>query len=157
MQSITSIYDRVTGLLSGRFIESVALLLTRLALAGVFWRSYKTKVEEGTWFQISEIQYFLFENEFSGLPLPVDIAVPLATYTEFLFPILLVLGVFTRLSAASLMIMALVIQIFVFPTSDHFFGWAITIIALAMILISRGAGIFSFDALVTKVRSASKD
>ena len=153
MQRITSIYDRVTGILSGRFFESTALLLTRLALAGVFWRSYKTKVEEGTWFQISDVQYFLFENEFSGLPLPVDIAVPLATYSEFLFPILLALGLLTRFSAASLMVMALVIQIFVFPTSDHFFGWAIAIIAMALILISRGAGLFSLDALVTKLRS----
>ena len=49
--------------------------------------------------------------------------------------------------------MALVIQIFVFPTSDHFFGWAIAIIAMALILISRGAGLFSLDALVTKLRS----
>ena len=155
MQRITSIYDRITGLLSGRAFESIGLLLTRIALAGVFWRAYKTKVEEGTWFQISDTQYFLFEHEFSGLPLPVDLAVPLATYSEFLFPILIVLGIATRFSAAALMVMALVIQIFVFPTSEHFFGWAITIIALAVILISRGAGIFSLDAAVTKLRGAS--
>ena len=85
----------------------------------------------------------------------LQLAVPLATYSEFLFPILLVLGIATRFSAAALMVMALVIQIFVFPTSAHFFGWAITIIALAMILISRGAGVFSLDAVVTKLRSSS--
>ncbi|MDN3646489.1 DoxX family protein [Pontixanthobacter aestiaquae] len=155
MRRITTIYDRATGFLSGRFFESLALLLTRLALAGVFWRSYKTKVVEGTWFQIGETQYYLFE-EF-GLPLSPDIMVPVTTYAEFAIPILVGLGIFTRFSAAALMGMALVIQLLVFPTSAHFFGWAITIIALAMILISRGAGIFSFDALVTKVRSAAKD
>ncbi len=152
MQSITSTYDRITGILSGRLFEGIALFLTRLALAGVFWRSYLTKVDEGTWFQINDVQYFLFENEFSGVPLPVDLAVPLATYSEFLFPILLVLGLATRFSAAALMVMALVIQLFVFPTSEHFFGWAIAIIAMATILISRGGGIFSVDALVTRLR-----
>jgi putative oxidoreductase len=152
MQRITTIYDRITGFLSGHIIESVALLLTRFALAGVFWRSYLTKVEEGTWFQISDIQYFLFENEFTGLPLPSDIAVPLTTYAEFLFPVLLVFGLATRFGATALLVMALVIQLFVFPTSEHFFGWALAIIAMAAILISRGAGVFSIDALVTKLR-----
>ncbi len=152
MSSVISLYDRLVGLLSGRFFEGLALLFTRVALAGVFWRSYKTKVEEGTWLQISEVQYFIFENEFSGLPLPTNIAVPMATYAEFLFPILLVLGLFTRFSALALMGMAIVIQLFVFPTSDHFFGWAVTIIALALALISRGGGIFSLDALIAKAR-----
>ena len=150
MQRITSIYDRLTGILSGRFFESIALLLTRLALAGVFWRSYKTKVVEGTWFEIDETQYFLFE-EF-GLPLSPDIMVPVTTYAEFAIPILVAVGVFTRGSAAALLMMAVVIQVLVFPTSAHFFGWAIGIIALAAILISRGAGVFSFDAAVTKLR-----
>ncbi|MEL6878667.1 MAG: DoxX family protein, partial [Pseudomonadota bacterium] len=101
---------------------------------------------------IKEVQYFIFENEFSGLPLPTNLAVPMATYAEFLFPILLVLGLFTRFSALALMGMALVIQLFVFPTSDHFFGWAITVIALAAFLISRGGGVLSLDALISKVR-----
>jgi putative oxidoreductase len=150
MQRITSIYDRLAGILSGRFFESIALLLTRLALAGVFWRSYKTKVVEGTWFEIDETQYYLFE-EF-GLPLSPDIMVPVTTYAEFAIPILVAVGVFTRGSAAALLMMAMVIQVLVFPTSAHFFGWAIGIIALAAILISRGAGVFSFDAAVTKLR-----
>ncbi len=152
MSSVVSLYDRLVGILSGRFFEGLALLFTRIGLAGVFWRSYKTKVEEGTWLQISEVQYFIFENEFAGFPLPTNLAVPMATYAEFLFPILLVLGLFTRFAALALMIMALAIQLFVFPTSDHFFGWAVTIIALALALISRGGGLFSADTLIAKVR-----
>jgi len=155
MSSVFSLYQRLIALLSGRFFEGLALLIMRVALAGVFWRSYQTKVEEGTWFQISEITYFIFENEFSGVPLPVSIAVPLATYAEFLFPVLLVLGIATRFSALALMIMALVIQFFVFPTSDHFFGWAIGIIGMALILISRGGGIFSLDWLVSRFTAKS--
>jgi len=150
MNAISSLYGRITGILSGTIFESIALLLTRIALAGIFWRSYETKVEEGTWLTINEVQYFIFENEFAGLPLPSNIAVPMATYAEFLFPILLVVGLVSRFSAAALMAMALVIQVFVFPTSDHFFGWAITVIAMAAFIMSRGPGIFSLDALVTR-------
>ncbi len=155
MDAILSLYHRVTALLSGAIVESVALLLTRVALAGIFWRSYQTKVEEGTWFTINEVQYFLFENEFAGLPLPSEVSVPLATYAEFLFPILLVIGLASRFSAAALMVMALVIQIFVFPTADHFLGWAITVIAMAAFVISRGPGLFSLDALLSRLAGVS--
>ncbi|MEO0417901.1 MAG: DoxX family protein [Pseudomonadota bacterium] len=150
MNTITALYHRLTGLLSGTFIESLALLFTRVALAGIFWRSYQTKVEEGTWLTISDVQYFIFENEFAGLPLDPQIAVPMATYAEFLFPILLVIGLASRFSALALMIMGLVIQLFVFPTADHFFGWAITVIALAAFVISRGPGLFSLDAIIAR-------
>ena len=152
MGKLAELYDRVVGMLSGALFESLALLFTRVALAGIFWRSYKTKVVEGTWLEINEVQYFLFENEFSGLPLPTELAVPMATYAEFLFPILLVAGLATRFSAAALMIMALVIQVFVFPTADHFFGWAVMVIAMALILIGRGAGAISLDAVIAKMR-----
>lgn len=149
MQRVTQFYDRAAGILSGRLFESFALLLTRLALAGVFWRSARTKVVDGTALQIDETQYFLFE-EF-GLPgLPPEIAVPLTTYAEHFLPVLIAFGIATRFGAAGLLIMTMVIQIFVFPDAwwqTHAL-WA----AMALILISRGAGIFSFDALVTKLR-----
>ena len=93
MQNVLTPYDRLTAWLSSRLPEGLALLITRVALAGIFWRSGRTKVEEGTALSINEATYFLFEYEYTGLPLPVDLAVPLATYAEHLFPILLVLGV----------------------------------------------------------------
>ncbi|MDJ0642110.1 MAG: DoxX family protein [Erythrobacter sp.] len=155
MSSIVSLYQRLVGFLSGTFMESVGLLFARIALALVFWRSYKTKVVEGTWLEIDEVQYFIFENEFAGLPIPTDLAVPMATYAEFLFPLLLFAGLFTRFSAVALMIMALTIQLFVFPTADHFWGWAVTPIALALVLISRGGGLFGLDRVLERI-SGSK-
>jgi putative oxidoreductase len=152
MKTIVALYDRAVGLVANAFGEGIALLLARIALAGIFWRSYKTKVVDGTWLQIEDTQYFLFEDQFSGLPIPTDLAVPMATYAEFLFPILLVAGLATRFSATALLIMTLVIQFFVFPTSDHFFGWAMMPIALAAVLITRGGGMLSADALIGKVR-----
>ena len=153
MQSLVTLYDRLVAFASSRIVEGLALLVTRLALAGIFWRSYKTKVVEGSWFEIDEFQYVLFDNEFSGLPLSSDIAVPLTTYAEFFFPILLAIGLATRFGAVALMIMALVIQIFVFPTSAHFWGWAITPLALGLILVVRGGGLFSLDALIGSRRT----
>ena len=154
MSGLMSLWGRLTGVLSGTVIESIVLFITRVALGLIFWRSYETKVEEGTLLQISEVQYFIFENEFSGLPLSPDVAVPLTVYAEFLFPILLIAGLFSRFSAAALAVMALVIQIFVFPTWDHFFGWDITVLALAGIIISRGPGLISLDAILSRFTGA---
>ena len=150
MQNILTLYDRLTAWASSRLPEGLALLLIRVALAGIFWRSGRTKVEEGTALTISDQAYFLFEYEYTGLPLPVDLAVPLATYAEHVFPVLLVLGLFTRFAAVSLLIMTLVIQLFVYPEA----WWATHILwfAMAAILISRGGGIFSLDALLASRR-----
>ena len=150
MQRVLTPYDRLTDWLASRLPESLALLLTRVALAGIFWRSGRTKVEEGSALSISDNAYFLFEYEYTGLPLPVDLAVPLATYAEHVFPVLLVLGLFTRFAALSLLIMTLVIQFFVYPEA----WWATHIlwVAMAAILISRGGGLFSLDALLASRR-----
>ncbi|MFZ1742439.1 MAG: DoxX family protein [Pontixanthobacter sp.] len=150
MQRLTEHYDRITGILSGRIFESCALLLTRLALAGVFWRSGRTKVIEGSWLEISDTTRYLFQEEYSAIPLPADLSMHLATYAEHLFPILLLLGLATRFSALSLLGMTLMIQIFVYPEAwwpTHSL-WA----AMALMLLARGGGIFSADALVTKLR-----
>ena len=56
MSSIVALYDRLVGLVANAFGEGVALLLARVALAGIFWRSYKTKVVEGTWLEIDPTQ-----------------------------------------------------------------------------------------------------
>jgi putative oxidoreductase len=150
MGNLVSLYDRLVGMVSGKFAEALALLITRVALAGIFWRSYKTKIEEGTWFDLTDTTYFLFENEYSGVPIPPDIAAPMAAFSEFLFPILLVLGLATRFAAVSLLGMTLVIQIFVYP--DAWWSVHLLWVAMASILIVRGGGLFSADALVVKAR-----
>jgi len=150
MNAITSLYGRIVQILKGSVFESIGLLGIRIALAGVFWRSYKTKVAEGTWFTPSDSLATLFEYEYTGLPIPIDIAMPMTIYAEFFFPMLLFAGLFTRFGAAALAVMALVIQIFVYPNSGHFWGWAFGIIAMASILISRGGGMFALDRLADR-------
>ncbi len=150
MKRIVAFYDRGVALAAGRIPEAAALLLLRIALAGVFWRSGQTKVVEGGVLQIDPAQYDLFASEFSGLPLDPAIAVPLTTYAEHLFPILLLLGFATRLSAGALLVMTLVIQIFVFPDA----WWPVHSLwaAMAAILIVRGGGLFSLDAIIARLR-----
>lgn len=151
MNSVIDLYDRITGLLSGRVFEGIALFLARLALAAQFWISGRTKVEEGSWLQIKEVQYLIFENEFSGLPISPDLAVPMTVYAEFFLPILLFIGLATRFAAAGLLVMTLVIQFFVFPDA----WWSVHVMwaALAAIIIARGAGILSIDQLAGLARA----
>lgn len=152
MRAIFRAYDSLITAVSGRAVEAVTLLFVRVAFAGIFWRSARTKVDEGSWLSISDTTYFLFDEEYAGLPLPSDIAAPLATYAEHLFPLLLVLGLFTRFSALALLVMTMVIQIFVYPEA----WWSVHMIwaALALILIVRGSGLLSLDALLLKARRA---
>ena len=152
MKAIFRAYDRLIAQVSGRWMESAVLLFVRVAFAGIFWRSARTKVDEGSWLSISETTYFLFEEEYAGVPLPSDIATVMATYAEHLFPLLLVAGLFTRFSALALLGMTLVIQIFVYPDA----WWSVHMIwaALALVLIVRGGGMFSLDALLLKARGA---
>ncbi|AXK41652.1 DoxX family protein [Erythrobacter aureus] len=152
MQTLLARYDHLAAWLASRVPEGLALLLTRVALAGIFWRSGRTKVEDGSLLSISDQAYFLFEYEYPGLPIPPTIATPMATYAEHLFPILLVLGIFSRFSALSLLIMTLVIQIFVFP--EAWWQKHILWVAMATILVSRGGGLFSLDALLASRRAS---
>lgn len=118
---------------------SVALLL-RFAIAPVFWLSGRTKVD-GI-FTLKDSTFFLFENEYALPLIPSNIAAYMAATAEHVFPVLLVLGLFTRLSALALFIMTLTIQFFVYPDA-----WAIhlTWIAILLPLIARGGGALSLD------------
>jgi putative oxidoreductase len=152
VKAVFSIYDRAVAFVSGAAMQSLVLLLTRIVLAGIFWRSARTKVEEGTWLAISDTTYFLFAEEYAGVPLPSELAAQLATVSEHLFPVLLVLGLFTRGAALALLGMTMVIQIFVYPEA----WWSVHALwaALALVLITRGGGILSLDAALLKTRKA---
>jgi len=142
------LYDRAVAAVSGRFPESIMLLLMRIALAGIFWRSGRTKVEDGSFFSISDTTYFLFKEEYAGVPLPSDFAAVMATVSEHLFPILLVIGLFTRLSALALLGMTMVIQFFVYPEA----WWQVHMIwtVMCLALIVRGGGMFAVDNFLAR-------
>ncbi|MEO8141193.1 MAG: DoxX family protein [Sphingomicrobium sp.] len=150
MRKIIEGYDRVTIALAGKIGEGISLLFLRVVFAGIFWRSGRTKIEEGSWITISDTAKFLFSEEYSGVPLPPELAAVAATTAEHLFPVLLLIGLATRLSAAALLVMTLVIQFFVYPDA----WWTVHSlwVAMALVLIVRGGGQLSVDALLTRGR-----
>lgn len=147
------LYRRSVAFLRSSLVESLVLLFVRVVFAGIFWRSGETKVVAGTWFRVTQETYDLFATDFSGVPLPPHLAANLSNAAEHVFPLLLVLGLATRFSAAALLVMTLVIQIFVFP--DAWWPTHSLWVALALVLITRGPGLFALDALVGKRLSGS--
>jgi putative oxidoreductase len=128
--------------LAERIPYSIIALTSRFAVASVFWRSGQTKVSG---FSIREETFFLFREEYKVPLLPPDLAAYLSTIAEHVFPILLVVGFASRLSALGLFGMTMVIQLFVFPS-----GWPEHILWLSILLliIARGPGAISLDHLV---------
>ena len=128
--------------LAERIPYSAVALLSRFALASVFWRSAQTKVNG---FSIREETFFLFRDEYKVPLLPPDIAAYLATIGEHVFSVLLLVGLASRLSALGLFGMTMVIQLFVFPD-----GWPehILWVALQLLIVSRGPGVLAVDYLV---------
>ena len=127
-----------------RWLGPVALLVLRLPIAIVFWRSGRAKVEGWNIFSVGDSQYFLFREEF-GMPLP-ELTAHLTAIAEHILPILLVLGLLTRLSALGMFMMTMVIQFFVFPDAwlgAHMF-WA----AILFAVIAFGPGPVSLDRLL---------
>lgn len=141
-------YDSATSWLSGKFPESVMLLFVRVVLGGIFWRSGQTKVVAGTWFTLNDSTVELFRSEYAGVPLPPELAAPLANAAEHILPALLLIGLITRLSALGLIAMTMVIQIFVYP--DAWWTEHSLWIALALILVLRGGGLLSLDAILAR-------
>ena len=125
---------------------SLVGLLGRVAIAGVFWRSGQTKVDG---FALKDSAVDLFRDEYQ-VPFP-EIAAPMATVAEHLFPILLVIGLATRFSALGLFVMTLVIQ-WVYPSA--FWTQHILWFALLSYLIVLGPGNISIDAYLKKYFSA---
>lgn len=133
-------WNRLAHWLQRLLGDSLLSLVARLAVAAIFFLSGRTKVTGVL--EITPVTFELFRSEYPLPLLPPYLAAHLATYAEHLFPLLLVLGLFTRLSALALLLMTLVIQLFVYPDawSTHL-SWA----GLLLLIIGRGAGTVSLD------------
>lgn len=126
-----------------RIPEWIVALVIRLGIAGVFFMSGRTKVDG--LLHIKDSTYYLFETDYKLPLIPPVIAAHAATYSEHLFSILLVLGLFTRLSAAAFLGMTLVIEVFVYPDAwPTHLSWA----GLLIYLIARGGGALSLDRVL---------
>ncbi|NNM76470.1 DoxX family protein [Sphingomonas sp. ID1715] len=121
---------------------SLLLLVQRLGIAAVFFLSGRTKVEGVL--TLTDSTFELFRTEYALPLLPPETAAYMGTYAEHIFPILLVLGLFTRGAAIGLLGMTLVIEIFVYPDAwPTHLSWA----GLLLPLIALGGGRFALDRL----------
>lgn len=123
--------------------HDLVMFALRVFPAMVFFQSGRTKVE-GV-FSIKDSTWFLFEHEYALPIIPSDLAAVLATTAEHILPILMILGLATRLSAFGLIAMTAVIQIFVYPAAWITHGlWAAALLAV----VARGPRAWSLDRLL---------
>ena len=169
MNAMVSLHQSITTAIT-RYFEDIALLLLRLMGAKVFFESGLTKWNG--WFDFNEQKYDLFLYEFfcpdpiregalllcdpqkldyeegSAMIGFIESLAFMAGVLEILLPVLLVLGLFTRLGALGLLGMTLFIQLAVFPTWEHWWNpaawWAVVLFAV----FARGPGLFSLDRLL---------
>ena len=139
MNPVAHIHQRITEAVP----EAGLALLLRVGIATPFFLSGRTKVEG--LLTITPSTQYLFAEEYRVPLLPPDLAAHLATYSEHLFPILLVVGLATRPAAAALLLMTLVIQFFVEPG-----GWPVHLLWAGPLayLIARGPGALSLDRVL---------
>jgi len=135
-------WNRIADTLERWIGHSLLALAARFSIAGIFFMSGRTKVEG--WLSVSENAVALFADEYKVPLLSAALAAHLATYAEHLFPVLLVLGLGTRVAALALLGMTAVIQVFVYPAAwPTHLAWA----GLLLYLAGRGAGTWSLDRL----------
>ena len=148
-----SIYATIGGIAAvyrqlERVPYAILAIPLRIAVATVFWNSAMTKLAD--W----NAALFLFTDEYQVPLLPLELAANLALSIEVTTPVLLVLGLLTRPAALVLLGMTAVIEIFVYPQAwPTHIQWA----AMLLILLCRGAGTFSLDALIERFWVRSKD
>ena len=143
MTAFLILYRRASGAAARILPEALLLLVARCGIAAIFFLSGRTKVEGVL--TITDSTYELFRTDYALPFVKPEVAAHVATYSEHVFPILLVLGLFTRPAALALLGMTSVIEIFVYPDAwPTHLSWA----GLLLPLIARGGGAWSIDRLI---------
>jgi len=150
-QGIDGLVERVNAIVCAIARPSLTQLALRFGLAVPFWRSGINKWDG--FLQLNDVAVLLFSSEFKlhlpGGPyaFPVPDTMAFATGSaEILLPILLVLGLATRLAALGLLVITLVVQLTV-PD-----GWPVhvTWAAMALGIMAWGPGRVSLDHLIER-------
>ncbi len=162
MNSLIAINNRVIGALDGAS-DWVALLAIRLLMAYEFGRAGMMKFNGNNWFANVQDNF-----PFPFNVVPVEISWFIATWAEILGAICLVLGLFTRFWAFTLIVLTIVAIAGVhwpdewnslaelwkgYSVSDKGFGnYRIPLLFLVMLipLVFSGAGRLSLDHLLAK-------
>ena len=113
MTAFLTFYRRASGAAARILPEALLLLVARCGIAAIFFLSGRTKVDGVL--TITDSTYELFRTDYALPFVKPEIAAHVATYSEHVFPILLVLGLFTRPAALALLGMTSVIGILSIP------------------------------------------
>ena len=139
-------------------LNTVVAFVARFSMAAVFWKSGQTKVEGFAldivsgefrlgWPRLSDNAVALLREEYEVPWLPREWGALMAATGEHVLPVLLLLGLATRLSALGLLGMTLVIQLLVYPGAYPTHGtWA----AVLLYLMAHGPGQLSLDAWIAR-------
>ena len=143
LHSPMTMIERVESTLDtlGRFPVSILQFLLRLSMASVFWHAGMTKI--ASW----DTTIALFRDEYMVPILPPEIAASLAATVELTCPVLLVLGLATRLATLPMLGMTFVIEVFVYPEQwiEHLM-WA----SILLFILTRGPGALSLDHVIAR-------
>lgn len=142
IQTIRGFFDKMSNLVDA---QDIVMLWLRLWVATIFYKSGRTKVDEG-YLELSETTVFLFEEEYQVPFLSPETAGQLAIYGETFLPLLLIFGLASRFAAAGLLVMTAVIQ-YVYPNlwADHIV-WAAALVGILMV----GPGKIALDHIAAK-------
>ena len=139
-----AMFDRARQWLAG-FPLSILQLAMRIGVGAVFFKAGLLK------YNSPEFTVLLFRDEYQVPLLAPEVAARLAMINELTIPILLFLGLATRLATLPLLGMIAVIQIFVYPNAwtDHFM-WGSALV----FVLTRGPGALSLDHVIARVLSS---
>jgi putative oxidoreductase len=150
--AVAGLAARGTAILRAIAAPWLTQFALRCALAIPFWRSGINKWDG--FLQLNDVAVLLFSSEFKlhlpggPYPFPAPGLVAFAAGSaEILLPILLVLGLGTRLAAFGLLIMTLVIQLTVPAGWPLHLTWA----AMALSIMAWGPGRVSFDHWISRL------
>ena len=122
-----------------RYAGPLVKLFIRYWMAQIFFLSGLTKIRD------LDSTLFLFASEYNVPLLPPDLAAYMATTVELVCPVLLVLGLATRLAALPMIGMTLVIQFTYLQHIDHLY-WLILLGLVALY----GPGPLALDTVVAR-------
>jgi putative oxidoreductase len=124
-----------------RFPLSIIQLAGRVGVGVTFFKAGLLK------YQSWEFTVRLFQEEYRVPLLDPVVAARIAMVQELTIPILLFLGLATRIATIPLLGMIAVIQIFVYPNAyNEHLVWG----AILVLLLTRGPGVFSVDYLISR-------
>jgi putative oxidoreductase len=132
--------DAARALLA-RFPLSLIQLAGRIGVGATFFKAGLLKYN--SW----EFTVKLFQDEYRVPLLDPAVAARIAMVQELTIPILLFIGLATRLATLPLLGMIAVIQIFVYPNAyNEHLVWG----SVLVLVLTRGPGVFSLDYLIQR-------